>query len=427
MNNWYNGGGWYRPLEAPEAPETRSREEAAAPKPFYKRGVFYAMLCALLLLACVIFIIFVPSGGNSDSPDYDINGDMPKDFHDFMDVLYSSTTVTIAPVYLPAAEDRGSLVLSVAGANEGRSLSLQELYERCTPSVVSVKAKKESGGGYSWGSGIVASADGYIITNTHVIEECVSAEIGLTDGSTYEARLVGADSVSDIAVLKIDAQGLTPAVFAAADSVSVGDVAVAIGNPLGEAYRLTMTNGIISAKDRSVNYNGTAMNLLQTNAAINGGNSGGPLFNERGQVVGITNMKMISAISGIEGIGFAIPTDTVQSVVASIMRDGAVYGRSSIGIVVGAVPKNIAEYYDIPDGLYISSVEKNSDAAKQGVKPGDILVSVGGVEVHTTADVAAAKESYEIGDRISLVLWRDGKTVEADVLLMDLNEIYGNK
>ena len=238
---------------------------------------------------------------------------------------------------------------------------------------------------------------------------------------------MGADSVSDIAVLKIDAQGLTPAVFAAADSVSVGDVAVAIGNPLGEAYRLTMTNGIIAAKDRSGNYNGTAMNLLQTNAAINGGNSGGPLFNERGQVVGITNMKMISAISGIEGIGFAIPTDTVQSVVASIMRDGAVYGRSSIGIVVGAVPKNIAEYYDIPDGLYISSVEKNSDAAKQGVKPGDILVSVGGVEVHTTADVAAAKESYEIGDRISLVLWRDGKTVEADVLLMDLNEIYGNK
>lgn len=434
-NDWYNNNdGWYRPLNQPVNQPAARQPAAQQPprrKPFYKRPIFYIGIGLAVTLYFLLFFAFYiqrMEAGHyfedfDDTPEYSIDGVMPDDFRDYLDNYYTATTGTRAEIYLPEVKDRGNLELSIANG-EGEVLTLQELYEKCTPSIVSIKAEQKSGTAYSWGTGIIASADGYIITNTHVIDGCVNAEIGLADGSTYEAKLVCADSVSDIAVLKIDAEGLTPAVFAASDTVNVGDTAVAIGNPLGERYRLTMTDGIISAKDRSVNYNGADMNLIQTNAAINEGNSGGPLFNDRGQVVGITNMKIISAASGVEGIGFAIPTDTIRDIIASLLSDGAVYGRTTIGITVGAIPQEVAEYYDIPQGLYISNVESGSDAAKQGVRAGDILTAVNGQEVLTTGDVADIKSSMEIGDTMTFTIWRDGKTLEIDVKLMDANDIY---
>lgn len=421
-DNWYKEGGWYKPLNTPQE---KPSAPAAEGKKLKKKRITGLAVFLLVLGLCFLFIALRQTFAPELSPDdYDVTEQMPRDFRDYLDSFYAGVTGTPVSVDLPAVEERGSLSLSIAGSGSGQTMPLQQLYEKCSPSVVYVKAWKDGKDAYSWGTGVVASADGYILTNTHVIAGCDTAEIGLTDGSTYEAKLVGSDGVSDIALLRIEADGLTPAVFAS--DVSVGDSVIAIGNPLGESYRLTMTDGIISAKERSVNHNGTTMNLLQTNAAINEGNSGGPLFNQRGQVVGITNMKVISG-TGVEGIGFAIPTETVRSVVDAIMDNGAVYGRSTIGITVGIIPDSVAEHYDIPKGLYISYVQKGSDAAKQGVKAGDILTEINGTPVETTEDVSAVKDSLEIGSTMHFTIWRSGKTLEFDVELMDANDIYNSK
>ena len=266
--------------------------------------------------------------------------------------------------------------------------------------------------------------DGLILTNTHVIDGCDTAKVELFDKTEYDARLVGADTISDIAVLKIDADGLTAASFGESKDLAVGDKVAAIGNPLGEAFRMTLTDGIISAIERGVSYKGRSMTLLQTNTAINEGNSGGALFNMYGQVIGITNMKMMSSYSSIEGIGFAIPSSTVQGVVNSLIRDGEVRGRPSIGITVGGIPASAKEKYGLPDGLYVSGVQENSDAAKQGIKVGDIITEVNFQPVTTTDEISDIKNTLEVGDAMIFKLWRDGETFEVSVMLMDTNDLY---
>jgi len=433
-DNWYKENNFKQesvPLEAACSQEPPQKKR----KPLYKRPLFWIGVALVIAVFYGVISKLFFSIADSDrnpflfepetEPEYSLDGEMPEDFRDFLDSYYTDTTTTTkSNVYLPEVTERGSMSLKIAFAGEGSVLTLQELYEKCTPSVVYIMARCKGNTSYNWGTGVIVSSDGYIITNTHVIEDCVTADVGLSDGKTYEAKLVGADSVSDLAILKIEADNLTPALFADSGTVNVGDAAIAIGNPLGETYRFTMTNGIISAKDRSVNHNGTMMNLLQTNAAINEGNSGGPLFNDRGQVVGITNMKIINTESGVEGIGFAIPTDTVKSIVSSIMKDGAVMGRAVIGITVGPIPTKAAEYYDIPQGLYISKVQKDSDAAKQGVEAGDILIAVDGQQVYTTQDVSDIKSQLDIGDTMTFTIWRDGEELTIPVKLVDSNEIY---
>ena len=203
----------------------------------------------------------------------------------------------------------------------------------------------------------------------------------------------------------------------------------AIGNPLGEEFRLTLTDGIISAIERGMNYKGHSMNLLQTNTAINEGNSGGPLFNMYGQVIGITNMKMMSAYSSIEGIGFAIPSSNVVKLVNIIVREGSVTGRPSIGITVGAIPDEARERYGdkLPPsgGLYISAISEGSDAAEKGLRPGDIIMKVDGVEVSTTAEISKMKEALSVGDTMTFTIWRDGEIFDVDVALVDTNDVYG--
>ena len=244
----------------------------------------------------------------------------------------------------------------------------------------------------------------------------------LSDESEHEARLVGTDSVSDLAVLKIEAQDLKPAEFGQSDSLQVGDDVIAIGNPLGTELNGTMTNGIVSAINRNVIFGGHSMTLIQTNAAINEGNSGGPLINEHGQVVGVTNMKAFT--TGVEGICFAIPTSVIQPVVDALIADGQVNGRASIGIVIGALDAAAAEYYDLPQGLYVESVAEGSDAEKQGIQPGDIVTAVNGQTVTTTYEVNAIKEAFSVGDTMTLTIYRDGETFDVTVTLMDTNDVY---
>lgn len=432
-DNWYNCENWYEP-----------QPETAAVQPEKKQGkrrIFNIVIVLLLLCSFALSLVAISgsrsasnSGGGYTLPDsdsaYDFNsGNMPDDWHDFLDYLYGGTTED-ADYPMERVDERGSL--SLIKASEDETLTYAEIFEKCSPSVVYVKGGFDNKSGYNWGTGIVVSADGYILTNAHVIEGCSYAEVGISGGTSkvgisggisFDAKLVGVDEDSDIAILKINAKNLTPASFAAADSVSVGDIAIAIGNPLGEEYSLTMTDGIISALDRSVSYEGKTMRLLQTSTAINEGNSGGPLINDKGQVIGITNMKIISSESGVEGIGFAIPTDTIFDVVSSIMADGAVYGRATIGITIGVITEDVAEYYDIPNGLYLAVVNEKSDAYEQGMRKGDIITEVNGKTCDSTSVIAEEKAALDIGDTLEFTVWRDGKTLSFTVKIMDAQDL----
>ena len=268
------------------------------------------------------------------------------------------------------------------------------------------------------------SEDGLILTNAHVIEGCKRGEVILQDDTVHEAKLVGYDSQSDLAVLKIEAKGLTPAVFGDSDALSVGDSVAAIGNPLGEDFRSTLTDGIVSAIDRGMNYDGHSINLIQTNTAINEGSSGGALVNRYGQVVGVTNMKMMSSFSSIEGIGFAIPSATVLTVANALIREGKVVGRPAIGITVGAIVDVAAEHYELPEGLYVSSVTEGTDAWEKGIRAGDIIIAVNGEPARSTDDILKVRNGLQIGDTIRFSIWREGESFDVDVKMMEMNDVY---
>jgi serine protease Do len=348
---------------------------------------------------------------------------MPDDRDAFFDSYYQDVDTSAAQVNIEQGTLPQGFTLQAVPA-KGKTLSLQELYEKCAPSIVAISGYTDGQAGYNWGTGVILSSDGLILTNTHVIDACDRATVTLFDDREFEATLIGADTISDVAVLKIDATGLTPAEFGDSANLRVGDPVAAIGNPLGDSFRCTLTDGIISAISRDISYKGRSMILLQTNTALNEGNSGGALFNMHGQVVGITNMKMMSSYSSIEGIGFAIPSATAVEVVNSIVRYGEVRGRPSIGITVGAIPPEAMEKYQLPSGLYITDVLESSDAWKQGVRPGDVLLEVNHIPVSTTTEVNEIKNQYGVGDTLHFTIWRNGETMEVDVLLMDTNDLY---
>lgn len=420
--SWYdNNDNWYKPNYTQQASAVQ-RPQANLPGSRRTR-IIALILCAVLLLGGMIYAALTADWSGEQT-----NADgMPKSYMTYFEDYYSTASKTPSSIKLEKVADRGSLTLQT-GSSGAAKLSYNEIFQKCSPSVVGIKSfDGKSSDSYSWGSGIVVSSDGYILTNTHVIDEGERATVQLYDGTTFDAKLVAADSQSDVAILKIEKTGLTPAVFASSKNIQTGDEVCAIGNPLSPDYSLTMTSGIISATSREVSYNGAVMNLLQTDTSINEGNSGGPLFNDCGQVIGITNMKIVSSFSNIEGIGFAIPSDTLQSIVAALMDDGAVYGRSTIGITVGPISEKIAEYYDIPVGLYVSEVLDNSDAQKQGIKKGDIIVKVNGKDAHSTSDIAEEKSKLDIGDEISFTVWRSGSTFDVSVKIMDSVDIYNAK
>lgn len=416
--SWYSSNSnWYKTSNS--AP----RQQPKSPPPGSRRVRVIAVIACLCLIIAGVWII--ASGGGS-SANRNTDG-MPVHWQDYMDSLYGSDTFVQTEIDIPVTDERGSFTLQMSPSG-GTALDFSDIYDKCVPSVVGIKSfVGDSPDYYGWGSGVIISSDGYILTNTHVIDDGDSAKVVLYDGSEHEAKLVGYDSQSDIAVIKIEAEGLTAAEFASSSGLRVGDSVAAIGNPLSPDLRLTMTRGIISALNREISYNGTVMSLIQTDASINEGNSGGPLFNDRGQVIGITNMKMISTFgSGIEGLGFAIPSDTVQAIVGALIKDGAVYGRSTIGVTIGPISEKIADYYDIPQGLYVSHVLEGSDAEAQGIEKGDIIIKVNGADARQNSDVSAAKAELEIGDTIDFTVWRDGKTFDVSVKLMDGADISGD-
>ena len=288
-------------------------------------------------------------------------------------------------------------------------LSLQQIYDENIHSVVSISCTIH--GGSSTGTGVILSKDGYIVTNCHVVEDALAVSIELTDGRSFPATLIGSDAVSDLAVLHIEAEDLIAAKFGDSTSLKVGDSVAAIGDPLGKSLRGTFTDGIVSAINRDVTLGGRTMTLIQTNAALNTGNSGGPLLNCFGQVIGINTLKIGNFVdsAGVEGIGFAIPSSTVKVVVDQLIRQGYVSGRPTLGIKGEGVSPFYQRYYMMPSGLFITELDPGSDAAAKGIQTDDILISINGKYISSMEDLNYVLYGCEVGETVETVIYRAGK------------------
>ena len=387
----------------PEGPPARRRRRRSPAVPLF--------LCALAAMVGLAALL-----GTWRVPDLPQAADRPEEVRESPAASGGREEPATA---IPRAPTGDGTVLAVSDVR-GEVRSFQDIYRENIPAIVSVRAMGTLG--YSWGTGVVMTADGYVITNAHVIQGYSRAEVAFQDGTAYEALLVGKDTPSDLAVLKIDCDGLTPAVFGDSESLEVGDTVLAIGNPLGEELWGTMTDGIISAINRDVHVDGYTMSLLQTTAALNEGNSGGALINEYGQVVGITNLKMGAENSLVEGLGFAIPTATVKAVVDQLIAHGAVTGRPTMGITVTTITAARAEVLDIPQGARVESVEPGGPAF--GVlQPGDVIVEANGAAVSSTDDLLTVKSNLAAGDGLTLTLWRSGVWLERTIILVEQAEL----
>lgn len=302
-------------------------------------------------------------------------------------------------------------------------LSTAEIADLVADSVVEITTEIVQTGAFSSqyissgaGSGVIVSENGYIVTNNHVIDGASRINVTLRNGESYEAKLVGTDGILDVALLKIEKTGLTPAVFGDSDTLEVGDKAVVIGNPLGQLGG-TVTDGIISALNRDVVIDDQTMNLMQTNAAINPGNSGGGLFNGQGELVGIVVAK--SSGEEIEGLGFAIPINDVEEVLDDLIDYGYVRGRVSLGMSLLDISNYAtAMMYNVDEvGCYVYSVDANTNAQKAGFTSGDRITKVGSTSVSSVAEVEKALESYKVGDSVEFTIVRNNQTQKITLVL----------
>lgn len=313
-----------------------------------------------------------------------------------------------------------NLLCSTASAATLVVIDLADIVDETSPSVVEVftETKQVS----SWfqeyvtegaGSGVILSEDGYIVTNHHVIDGANTIKVRLSNGQAYTAVLTGTDEKTDLAVLKINVSGLPAAKLADSSTVRVGDFVIAIGNPLGELGG-TVTEGIISAKDREVTIDGETMTLLQTSAAVNPGNSGGGLFNLDGELVGVVNAK--SSGDDIEGLAFAIPANTVKEITQELIQHGYVTGRPQLGISVAQITKpgmGRQTYYSTP-GLYITQ-----SSVDNGLKTGDRIIKIGGTTINNAADVSTVLDRHSVGDVVEVIVSRSGKEITVNVKLTE--------
>lgn len=316
---------------------------------------------------------------------------------------------------IPTYDPRGTADMAALAFEPGDPLTAQEVYAKAAPSTVVVVA---TAGQESFvGTGIILSSDGYVVTNAHVIAQGEACFVATYMGRMYEARLVGADAEEDIAVLKMmDAEDLPAAELGNSDMCVVGDQVYAIGNPLGVELMGTMTEGILSAINRTITSDGRSVNVLQTTAALNNGNSGGPLINDSGQVIGINTLKMSNSgrrdEATVEGLGFALPMSDACYVINEILSTGAYSGKPTFGITV------ITEWDEAGDShVEILEVTPGGPAWSAGVQPGDWLLSVKGEPVTYTDELMAVRRTCHSGDTVAVVLLRNGKTVETEITL----------
>lgn len=300
---------------------------------------------------------------------------------------------------------------SVITPTDGELMSVSAINESVGPSVVGILSRSTLNGflnketDIGSGSGVIISKDGYIITNNHVVENASNLTVVLHDGTEYPASLVGTDSRTDLAVVKINADNLSAAVLGDSNAVKVGELAVAIGNPLGQKLAGSVTAGVISAVNRNLAVEGKTLNLLQTDAAINPGNSGGALVNCYGEVIGINTVKVSS--TSIEGIGFAIPISDAKPIIDELISNGRVSGRPQLGITGS----------DAPYGVVVQSVSEGSAAEKAGIAVGDLIIKFDGTAITSVAEINDLKNKFRAGDSVVLTIYRDGELSEITVVL----------
>ena len=330
----------------------------------------------------------------------------------------SSTSINVSS--RPATE---VAIKTVDGKTE---MTDAEVYAANVNSVVSINTTATAGTNFfgqpvqtaSAGSGFVLTADGYIVTNYHVVEGADTVTVTMYNGDEYDAKYVGGDEDYDIAVIKVEAQDLQPVTVGDSDTLNVGDHVLAVGNPLGE-LTFSMSGGMVSSVNRAINVSGTPFNMIQTDASINPGNSGGPLFNSYGEVVGIVSAKYSSASNeeSVEGLGFAIPINDVIAMIQDIMTNGYVTNKPYLGITGGSMTEQMAAQfrYDIDSGVFVYSVEEGGAADKAGFQMGDVIVKVGDTDITSMEDLNVVKKQYSAGDTATFTVYRDGKEITLEV------------
>ena len=386
--------------------------------PKSKGGVMAILLILVIFLSgitCVLSILNIRLSRQ-------LEGQQPQELLSFSmgEAVVATETPTVSDHRLPDSGDV-SIDLHTPPAETGfsqiDSTDWSGVYEKNISSVVSITCTLPRGG--STGTGVILSKDGYIVTNAHVVEDAIQITVLLTDNRGVEAVLVGSDEVADLAVLRIDTNDLIPAQFGDSSTLQVGEAVVAIGDPLGIEFRGTMTDGIISAINRDMTLEGRTMTLIQTNAALNSGNSGGPLINRHGLVIGINTMKISAFVdkAGVEGLGFAIPSATVKEIVSQIIENGYVSGRPTLGITCESLSTFYRYYYGLPEGMYVTEVTPGGPAAKLGITADDIIISLDGVQTTSMESLNSALYAHQAGDKVEIIIYRGGKKYYSTITL----------
>jgi len=400
----------YRPRYQAPSPEMNPAPKKKKNKGKFVRKLFaWAAVLALVVGSCAVTA-------------HTVN----EKWEDRVDAMESSFTRELAAlqkqVQAMTPDSTGNSVSGTVAVGNG--MTAAQVYAQNVHSVVLIEAAVsaeffgQTSTGVSTGSGFILTEDGYVVTNYHVVDGAVSVDVVLHDGTSLPAALVGQDSTNDLAVLKVEASGLEAVTLGSSDDLIVGDQVVAIGNPLGE-LTATLTVGYVSAKERTVTTDGTVLNMIQTDAAINSGNSGGPLFNMKGQVVGITTAKYSGASASgasIEGIGFAIPMSDVLESIQELIDYG--YIKSAyLGVLVKNMDPSVANIYSLPVGAYVSGVESGYCAQRAGIREKDIIIAVGDETIENINDLTRALRKYEPGDEAVIVVYRAGQELEIQVVL----------
>ncbi len=426
MNEYNNNNGTGTENQSPynTAPDPQYGGYAPQQQPAHtaqKKGVSAGAVVAICLVCAILAAVagvgvtyFLLRDRTSDAPEV-LSG---------AEVTEAPAEATEAPEITdePAATDEPAQVPAAVSIDAAAG---QHVYELATKQVVGITSEitytnffgQISPASVS-GTGFIISDDGYIMTNNHVIEDAREGGYDISvltyDGEEYTAEVVGYDKENDIAVLKIDASGLTPVTMGSADDIVVGDAIYAVGNPLGE-LNFTMTNGIISATDRTIttDTDSVPINMFQIDAAVNSGNSGGPVYDAEGEVIGVVTAK--TSATGVEGLGFAIPIEDASHIADQLMEYGYVTDRPTVGISGYTLPESVADRYGMVPGAYVTSVTEGSPAAEAGIQERDIITAVDGQEVAGFTELTAIVRTYAVGDTAEMTIWRNGETVTVSV------------
>lgn len=398
-----------------ESASAAPQEPAAAPKPEKKKSGRGWLIAVVIVLALAAGI-----GGS-------MLRDAIKDLNAKAETTMSEQQLTPAEAEeSPVTLEENKLPEKLKTNKGNKTLTAAEVYENNVNAVVGIRTEAittniwgQRTEASSAGTGFILSEDGYIVTNNHVISGANTVTVALYNGEEYEAKIIAGDDVNDVALLKIEATGLQTVSVGKSEDLIVGEEVVAIGNPLGE-LTFTMTHGYISALDRAINTSGTPINMLQTDAAINAGNSGGPLFDMNGNVIAMNTAKPSSSTANgttVEGIGFAIPIDDVISIVYDLQQNGKVTGRAYLGITMRNMDATTAETYKLPIGVYVYAIEENSAAKASGMQEGDIILEFNGEKVESSTDLRAEMNRLKAGQTVDVKVYRGGQEITLSVTL----------